>query len=697
MLKTLLISLLPLFVFFGNGSDLLLAGLTQNGRDGNTGTLEKMIVASGTVTMNLDPQRLGGNRVKAKLPNKSTLQFDAVRDSFFTLLVFDNELRSVLPSSMDLIPQNAAALPGKSGASSQLVLEYQAFGAPYELVVRDAKSGFVFFNIEGHSMNYNPTEHSLSISNGRMLLSNEYAAELGRPGDAGTTVGELSVAAAMRTIEITQYVNGEAKSDEMPGISSPSAGTVPGPDVIVGDLNGLAQFGTAGTQVGLAVGTDSCNLGVENLHWFQLPDNDHPVIPQNMYRMSGGATNDERFEQIGQSNVKHAFTALTQNICGLGCNGVGGPNLGSGCSDPYVSSLNAGPSLGSRAWINPYTGFYPRGDSPTPPNTHSGHNHTGTSHRIVVEMNDLNTTMNPGASYFAEAMYITPHEYTWCQSHPGQCNMNNNVSYRKYTVSGTTSFSFSPAASTVRSRPAITAWPGALFSDIVPAPGVDGIGMVAYKVTNPSAGVWHYEYAVYNQNIDRAIQSFSVPVGGAALTNVGFHAPPQQPGWSADGTLNNTGFSNAPWAQAQAGGAMTWSSETLAQNPNANAIRWGTLYNFRFDSSQPPQVTQATVGFFKTGAPITVQVLAPSIPNASVSGRVLSSDGQAVRNAVVTISQSGGGTRMVSTGSFGYYSFDNLSGGGTYTISVAAKRYTFTPQTMQINGDLTNVNFVAAP
>jgi hypothetical protein len=181
------------------------------------------------------------------------------------------------------------------------------------------------------------------------------------------------------------------------------------------------------------------------------------------------------------------------------------------------------------------------------------------------------------------------------------------------------------------------------------------------------------------------------------LTNIGFHAPPQQPGWSADGTLNNTGFSNAPWAQAQAGGAMTWSSETLAQNPNANAIRWGTLYNFRFDSSQPPQVTQATVGFFKTGAPITVQVLAPSIPNASVSGRVLSSDGQAVRNAVVTISQSGGGTRMVSTGSFGYYSFDNLSGGGTYTISVAAKRYTFTPQTMQINGDLTNVNFVAAP
>ena len=48
---------------------------------------------------------------------------------------------------------------------------------------------------------------------------------------------------------------------------------------------------------------------------------------------------------------------------------------------------------------------------------------------------------------------------------------------------------------------------------------------VGYKVTNPSPGVWHYEYACHNQNLDRAIQSFSVPVGGSCSTNIGFHAP----------------------------------------------------------------------------------------------------------------------------------------------------------------------------
>ncbi len=36
---------------------------------------------------------------------------------------------------------------------------------------------------------------------------------------------------------------------------------------------------------------------------------------------------------------------------------------------------------------------------------------------------------------------------------------------------------------------------------------------IGYNVTNPSAGVWHYEYALFNMNLDRAIQSFSGPLG----------------------------------------------------------------------------------------------------------------------------------------------------------------------------------------
>ena len=72
--------------------------------------------------------------------------------------------------------------------------------------------------------------------------------------------------------------------------------------------------------------------------------------------------------------------------------------------------------------------------------------------------------MNPGATYYAEVQYDSPHEYAWCQAHAGQCNMYNNASYRQYGAHvGTTSFTFSSIGSTVRMAPATSAWTGATF------------------------------------------------------------------------------------------------------------------------------------------------------------------------------------------------------------------------------------------
>ena len=148
---------------------------------------------------------------------------------------------------------------------------------------------------------------------------------------------------------------------------------------------------------------------------------------------------------------------------------------------------------------------------------------------------------------------------------------------------------------------------------IEPAPGQDGLAFVAYKVTNIGPNLWHYEYAIYNQNLDRAIQSFAIPNGcGIGFFNIGFHAPPQHPGWANDGTLGNTGYSSTPWTPTITSGALTWNTETFAQNQNANAIRWGTMYNFRFDSYRPPQNEFAVISFFKTGVPISVPIQGPA-------------------------------------------------------------------------------------
>jgi len=595
--------MLPLLLLFCNSSQNSVAGSKQKSPDVQSGTLEKMIVASGSVAMDVDLNRLNG--VNSATAKRETLRFAVAANSFFTVLVFNNVLRGPEQGSLALIPQNSATLPAALSASlNQLVVEKLPSGEAFDLAVRDGKTGFAFFNIEGHQYDYDAGAQSLRITDGRLLISKEFANALGRPSDAGRVVGKISIGAAMQPIEITHLVNGEPQFVMMPAV-----GTQPGPDVIVGNLPSVEQFGSVGTQVGLAVGTDSCNNGQVDLDWFALPNNDHPVIPQNLYRMSGGTDNIERFEQVGQSWLKHAFAAASANTCGFGCNGVGGSHLGSGCSDLYSASLNASQSgLGSRAWVNPFTGAFPGSPSPA---DHTGHVHTGTSHRVTVAMSDLDTTQNPGATYFAEGQYVTPHEYAWCQANPGQCNMYNNVSYRQFSVSGgPTNFTFSPVGSTARSQPAIFAWSGATINKIEPDAGNDGIAFVGYKVTNPSTGVWHYEYAIYNENLDRAIQSFAVPTG-RRIRNIGFHAPPQEPGWANDGTVGNTGYSSTPWTSVVTGGSLTWSCETFAQNPNANALRWGTLYNFRFDSNRPPQDEFAVIGFFKTGVPIMAAIQGP--------------------------------------------------------------------------------------
>ena len=453
----------------------------------------------------------------------------------------------------------------------------------------------------------------------------------------------------------------------------------PGPDVIGGDLSSLQQFGSSGTQVGLAMGTNTCNSGDQELNFFAMPNTDHPVLAQNLYRMSGGTANNERFEQIGQSWGAHAFFALQSNGCSFGCTPASdGTHLGVGCSTADTASINSGPlNLGSRAWLNPFTGLFP-----STANDHAGHTHTGTSHRILVNGSDLDTTMNPGATYYAEAQYVTPHEYAWCQANPGQCNMYNNASYRQFSVAGTTTFTFSPIGSTMRMTPAINAWPGATIRTIEPAPGVDGRAFLAYKVTGPVAGLYHYEYAIYNQSLDRAIQSFSVPrllipdINGAELggeQNVEFHAPPQHPGFPADGTQGNAGFSSAEWTFNPSATSLTWSSETLAQNPNANAIRWGTLYNFRFDSSTPPVASNATIGFFKTGEPITVAIEGPAPiggPLRTISGTVVYCSSPSLNPVPgVTLTLTGSASASTLSDGSGNYAFRSVISGGSYTVT----------------------------
>src|SRR5438477_10250969 len=236
MFKTILsYFMLPLLLLLSNSSGNSAAQVQNKSPEQPTGTLEKMIVASGSAAMDLDLNRLNGVGSATKL---DTLRFEVRPNSFFTILVFNNVLRGPTLGSMGLIPGNSATLPAPLKASSnQLVIEKIPSSEPHDIVVRDGKTGFVFFNIEGNLYDYDAGAHLLSIKDGRLLISEEFANTLGRPSQAGLSVGRISVATTMYPIEITTVANGAIKSVVMPavggGAQNPDA--VHGPDIIVGD------------------------------------------------------------------------------------------------------------------------------------------------------------------------------------------------------------------------------------------------------------------------------------------------------------------------------------------------------------------------------------------------------------------------------------------------------------------------------
>ena len=140
----------------------------------------------------------------------------------------------------------------------------------------------------------------------------------------------------------------------------------------------------------------------------------------------------------------------------------------------------------------------------------------------------------------------------------------------------------------------------------------DGRFLVGYTATANGNGTWRYEFAVQNLNSDRSGRSFSVPVpAGVTITNAGFKDINYHSGDPYDPT---------DWSVAVSGGAITWSGGVYASNPNSNALRFATLYNFWFDADRAPAAATGSIGLFKPGSAgdpssASVAIVAPGAPS----------------------------------------------------------------------------------
>lgn len=367
-----------------------------------------------------------------------------------------------------------------------------------------------------------------------------------------------------------------------------TCGEPAGPDIIMSDLNAVASFTPWNGIDSFSFGQVHCNLGDEPLP-FAHNTNQHPVIGFNMYRLKDG-----RFEQIGMSWMFHSFFALSGNQCACGCTPTNGATLGVGCSSSDSAVIQAQElRLGPRSEVNPFTGEYPVPFGTGDPSS------TGASvfKRLQVHVSDLDPGQNGGGQYFGELLVVAPGE-------AAAGNQNNNYSYRRLNITSTgNDFNASLAAGspTVAQRPAISAWRAAypeVVETVVQVPD-DGQFVLAARVTYAGDGAWDYEYALLNQSSYRACSTFWVPhPEQTTVVNVGFHDVDYHSGEP---------FSGEDWTTQVDADGIRWYTSYFEEDENANALRWGTMYNFRFRTFRGPTMGNVDLELFRPGTPYLVQ------------------------------------------------------------------------------------------
>ncbi len=456
------------------------------------------------------------------------------------------------------------------------------------------------FELHDSMFRFDRKEQRLYIHYLNARISKPWAEQMGRPDLAGWFVGLVEVVAQAELVE----AHGIEPEPYVPVFEGGLT------DVKLGILDSIQQAGHEGTYpngiAALTMATTSCNVGDVDVPWLAPMQEDHPLIHMALYRLKDG-----RFEQVGVSWMKHGFFALSNSQCTPCQHPSNGTFLGVGCSDTYGPGNNRDRNyLGPRSEVDPFlgtwecTGSHFAGGQPDCVRRHTGSGHSDIDHRLQVLDADLN---NAGAEYYYEGYYVVRNDGS----------RMNNWGSRRCTMSWSGSvwnFTTPSSNNPLVEGPALGRWGDQQTTINVAA--ADGEVMLAVQATDLGNGTWHYEYALLNKDSDREIRSFSLPVVGVpGITNLGFH--------------DNDFDAGNDWQVTLDGSTLTWSTETYDQNPNANSLVFGYMFNFRFDAETPPAAIDATLGIFKpgTGTEVLATTTGPQntvlgVPGAPAVSRV---------------------------------------------------------------------------
>ena len=136
-------------------------------------------------------------------------------------------------------------------------------------------------------------------------------------------------------------------------------------------------------------------------------------------------------------------------------------------------------------------------------------------------------------------------------------------------------------------------------------------------------------------------------------------------------------FSDQPWV-------------VVTSNPGAGAgsVQYTVAPNY---SLAARTATLTVAGRLFT---VTQSGTGPILPSATLSGSVLTPDGKGINKAIVYITDGTGFSRQAITTSTGFYRFENVPTGRSYTLTAEHRRYDFDQRSLILVGNADNVDFV---
>ena len=347
-------------------------------------------------------------------------------------------------------------------------------------------------------------------------------------------------------------------------------------------------------EFGFSVSNTMCNPGSIVIPWSAVPQTNHPKFGFLVTRLQ----NDRMVQISDRSYCKHAFLSLNTNsgVC-LPCTNPGtGSVMGIGCSDVYAAGNNGDRNyLGPPDEINPWLGtwsmvgsYFDRGDPTTAsPNNSDGIRSTISTAGDVVKnrVTIKESEIQAGSTYFYQIHLLHEGESVAVRNDNLMCRGVN------YTWSGTRWQTTNVGTAVTGS--VLTQWPGSTLTQGGNG-NDDGRIAIAVKVTGPTNGLWHYEYAVHNVDNHRGAATFRIPMcASARVQNLGFRDIDQD-------ALNQ-------WTGTRVGGELVFSA------PANNPLNWNSLFNFWFDSDAAPVAGSASFDQARIGAgaltfPVNTQV-----------------------------------------------------------------------------------------